>query len=598
MIRFKFSRRIGSGGMGDVFLALQEGIGGFEKLVVVKRIHPHLTADQAFVDMFLNEARLVAKIRHPNVVEILDIQRDADGLFIVLEYISGETIYYIMRRLAESGQSVPPAIACRLVADLAEGLHAAHETTDTDGEPLGIVHRDVTPSNLIVGYNGVPKILDFGVAAGAAQRNVNEGAAVGKIGYQAPEQIAGLDEDERSDVFQLAICLHEMLSGKPLFANDDEHEAMLNVVERPIPKPSELNPDVPPELDEIVMNALTLDWEQRTKTAEQLGQQIEQFLDGSEHVSQKRVGEWMRKQFADRYDERVQLERDLVNDLRSEVIDPAELPDMFADGSSIPGRRASPEAQTRVAVPRRVAGRHAQDTRRGRGLVVGGLVAAVAAGLGLYVVSSGGGKRESKPEPKPALASGPGGSSADARAPVRSMPPDAAAAPTPAAPKPITVAVQVVPETATISLDGVLVGTGNYTDTLARDGSVHTLEVSAHGYKSRTIRFKDTAPPARVTLEVDPAVRVSAADPRTPDASRRATTAVGRRRPGNATKPETKPGTTAVASKRPSRKADARPEPGSDPKQPTSSKPGGDDPAKNSDPWQNRKKTDNKNPWK
>gem|GEM_PF-1683484 len=595
MIRFKFSRRIGSGGMGDVFLALQEGIGGFEKMVVVKRIHPELTADQSFVDMFLNEARLVAKIRHPNVVEILDIQRDAHGLFIVLEYISGETIHYIMQRLAESGQAVPYPIACRLVAGLAEGLHAAHETTDNNGDLLGIVHRDVTPSNLIVGYNGIPKILDFGVAAGAAQRSVDDGAAVGKVGYQAPEQIAGLEEDERSDVFQLAICLHEMLSGKPLFATDDEHEAMLNVVERPIPKPGDIRDGVPAELDDLVMRALTLDWEQRTKTADDLGRELEALLEAnSEHVGQKRVAEWMREQFADRYDERVQLERDLVSELRSEVrtdVDPAELPAMF-DEVPTAGRRASPEAQTRVAVPRRMASRGKREVarKRNRWLVIGGVVAAAGV-VGGYVIRSG--QKQAAP-PVAATVPVPAALAADALPAV--APPSAAVtdpAHKAAAPAAIKVTLQVVPASASIVLDGVLVGKGQYRGMLARDGNVHNVELSAPVYKTRTLRFKDTAPPSQVALEVDPSTRVSVAEPedgaRTDKGPRSPSV---RRKQAKQTKPRSNHGATTVASKEGDGETKTAPKPPNTTKQTT------DKPAKKADPWQNRKQTDNKNPWK
>jgi len=558
--------------MGDVFLALQEGIGGFEKLVVVKRINPELTQDQSFVDMFLNEARLVAAIRHQNVVEILDIQRDSNGLFIVLEYLSGETIYYIMKSLSDRGETVPYPIACRLVADFAEGLHAAHSTTDNNGDLLGIVHRDVTPSNLIVGFNGVPKILDFGVAAGSAQRAGSGGAAVGKVGYQAPEQIAGLDEDERTDVFQLAICLHELLTGKPLFASDDEHEAMLNVVERPIPKPSTRNPDVPAELDEIVMNALALDWDARTKTAEQFGASLEALLEATDdHVTQKRVSEWMRDRFVERYEERIQLERDIVSELRGEVVDPAELPEMFAEVSSA-GRRAAPSAATRVAVPAGLARRRKKKKPVGKWVAAGVLAVGMSAGA-VYLATRG----ASEPEEKRAAVV----QEVDAGAvkpTVTTAMPDAAAKP-----KPIMLALNVEPATAEIVIDGVMVGTGRFSGTIPRDGSTHALTLSAPGYQPRTIKFRDTAPPESITLEPSPPAKdVTGATSTTPPRVVRRTP----KRPKTPVNPDTK---KTLATKQPDGKQTT-------PTATTNGKPQVD--PKKVDPWQNKKKTDNKDPWK
>src|SRR5687768_8623314 len=186
---YRFSRCIGRGGMGEVYLGLQEGIGGLRRLVVIKRIHPQFGEDEHFTRMLLEEARLAASIRHPNVVQILDIGQDADGYFIVMEYLSGETLVYITRTLRARGESVPAAVVCRIAADVAAGLHCAHTATDAAGHPQPIVHRDVTPSNLILCYNGVVKVVDFGVARANLPEGQTGAGIKGKLSYLAPEQI-------------------------------------------------------------------------------------------------------------------------------------------------------------------------------------------------------------------------------------------------------------------------------------------------------------------------------------------------------------------------------------------------------------------------
>ena len=338
MTRFKFSRRIGSGGMADVFLALQEGLGGFEKLVVVKRIFPHLCLDQSFVQMFFDEARLAASIRHPNVVEILDIQRDEAGFFIVMEYLSGETVEWLIEDLHERGQSMAWPVALRIAADVAEGLHAAHTAVDEEDRPRGIVHRDVTPSNLVVCYSGATKVLDFGVAKFEAS-DEEAGTLKGKLGYLAPEQLTGGPVDARTDVFQLGVVLYEMLTGHRVFGEAADHDSMREVLERPVAPPSAHRPDLPAEVDELVLACLAADPAQRCGSAAEARAAIEKVLAAHGHsVGSFEVAAWMSSALADRREERKSMERAALREMRTAAggrgpSRPSEVPAMFDDGT-------------------------------------------------------------------------------------------------------------------------------------------------------------------------------------------------------------------------------------------------------------------------
>ena len=224
MSKYKISRRIGRGGMAEVFLAVQEGIGGFEKLVVVKRIFPQFCTDAHFVDMFLQEARLAASIRHPNIVHIIDIEQDEEGYMLVMEYLSGESLAFCWEVLRNRQQRMPPNIACRIGASVAAGLHHAHIATDAAGHPQPVVHRDVTPSNLISCYNGVVKVVDFGVAkATLSEGHTRAGALKGKMSYLSPEQV----EDRPIE------RAHRRVSARHLHARDADRAAVVQGQERP-----------------------------------------------------------------------------------------------------------------------------------------------------------------------------------------------------------------------------------------------------------------------------------------------------------------------------------------------------------------------------
>src|SRR5512139_2323615 len=266
--RYELITRIGQGGMAEVQLAVQRGPAGFEKLVVVKLIHEKLAKEKTFVDMLLDEARVAALVKHPNVVDIYDLGQVDGRYFIAMEYLEGEPLLALLRAGRE-GNRLDALSTARLIADTAEGLDAAHELRSLGGEPLGLVHHDVSLGNIVVLYNGQVKLVDFGVAR-ATQVAGPSGKVHGKIGYMAPEKLRGHPGDRRSDVWSLGVVLWEALTLRRLFRGNDERETMQMVLDYPVPLPSQICPDVPADADPIVMRALERDPDRRYATAKEL----------------------------------------------------------------------------------------------------------------------------------------------------------------------------------------------------------------------------------------------------------------------------------------------------------------------------------------
>ncbi|UJR86121.1 serine/threonine-protein kinase [Sandaracinus amylolyticus] len=262
--------RLGCGGMAEVFLARRTGIEGFDRRVVVKRMLPHLAHDHGLSLAMLDEGRVLARLSHPNVVAVEEIGHDESAYFLVMEYLRGAALSAIERELRAHGRRVDPAIAAHVVAEVAAGLHAAHELTDASGRALELVHRDVTPHNVFLTLHGEVKLLDFGIAHFADRSSrTNTGVAKGKFAYMAPEQFEGAPPDRRVDVFALGVVLHEMLTGQRLFARSTEAEIVRAVVDEEVPRPSEIAPDarIPRALEDVCMRALARDPDERFETA-------------------------------------------------------------------------------------------------------------------------------------------------------------------------------------------------------------------------------------------------------------------------------------------------------------------------------------------
>ncbi len=255
------------------------GVVGFSKTVAIKRLHPNLAKDPEFVSMFLDEARLAARIRHPNVVSTLDVVALHGELFLVMEYLQGESLRQLVRAAAHAGNPVPAPIVGTVMAGTLHGLHAAHEARSERGEPLGIVHRDVSPQNILVGIDGVPRVLDFGVAkaAGRAQ-TTREGQLKGKLAYMSPEQLMGRGVTRSTDIFAASIVLWEALTGQRLFGGESEGEVVKRVLDAHAEPPSKVVPTLPRALDAIVLRGLARDPAERYETARDMARALARAL--------------------------------------------------------------------------------------------------------------------------------------------------------------------------------------------------------------------------------------------------------------------------------------------------------------------------------
>ena len=267
--RYELLERIGEGGMAEVFRARLPGVAGFEKILVIKRILPHLSRNNRFVQMFVNEAQLAAKIQHQNVVQVYELGQLENGeLYIAMEYVPGVDLRGILRNAAQRVLRIPPWFSVHTVTEILGGLAHAHELMDTNGQPLAVVHRDVTPSNVFVSKNGEIKLADFGIAKAAGQvSQTRSGQLKGKISYMPPEQLHGQPLDARADVFAVGVVLWECLTQRRLFGGRPDFETMLAICEGKRDPPSRYNNKIPPELDALTLEALDPDRDQRVRNA-------------------------------------------------------------------------------------------------------------------------------------------------------------------------------------------------------------------------------------------------------------------------------------------------------------------------------------------
>ncbi|HEY5952154.1 MAG TPA: serine/threonine-protein kinase [Kofleriaceae bacterium] len=333
--RYELITRIGQGGMAEVQLALQRGPAGFEKLVVVKLVHNNLASQKAFVDMLLDEARVAALVKHPNVVDIYDLGQADGRYFIAMEYLEGEPLLAVLRAGRE-GKRLDPLSTGRLIADTAEGLDAAHELRSMAGDRLELVHHDISLGNIVVLYNGQVKLVDFGVAK-ATQTAAGPRAKVqGKFSYMAPEKLKGAAGDRRSDIFSLGCVMWEALTLKRLFRGGNDAETMKQVLETAIQPPSKVNGDVPPEYDVIVMRALDRDPNRRHGTAKEMAVEIEELLRKRGYGAKNdKIARYMQDTFRAHIDARKKLVQEVVNkgSASAEVLDAAFSDPVLATGS-------------------------------------------------------------------------------------------------------------------------------------------------------------------------------------------------------------------------------------------------------------------------
>ncbi len=283
--RYELVYEIGHGGMANVYLARARGPAGFQKWFAIKRVHDQLAKNRDFVNMFLDEARIAAAIQHPNVAQVFDLG-EADGrYFLAMEYLHGEPLTALATRCSVSLGHVPIGLAAWLVARAAEGLHHAHEATDAKGAPMNLVHRDVSPHNLFVTYDGQVKVMDFGVAKAAGRiTHTDTGVMKGKLAYSSPEQLRGDPLDRRADVFALGIVLCEIATGRRLFKASSDAETLHRIYSGYRLAPASVVPGFPPELERIIGRALAHEAEDRYATAAELARDLDRFLATSDHA--------------------------------------------------------------------------------------------------------------------------------------------------------------------------------------------------------------------------------------------------------------------------------------------------------------------------
>lgn len=298
--KYLLEKQLAIGGMAEVFLAHQEGPAGFRKTLCIKRILPNFANDAAFIDMFLDEARTAAQLSHPNIVQIYELGESDGSYYIAMEYIRGPALSKVIRRLKQADLHIPLHYAAKIVANVCAGLEYAHTFTDSEGQPLHLVHRDISPDNVLVSFAGAVKMIDFGIAkAKTNQSKTQAGAVKGKFSYMSPEQIMGSTLDGRSDLFSLGIVLYELTTLRKPFGEDADLMTVSAIVNDPPPLPADMFEGYPPALQSVILRALAKDRRERFATAQEMQNELERFIhEQGEFLSERDIGNYMTRLFS------------------------------------------------------------------------------------------------------------------------------------------------------------------------------------------------------------------------------------------------------------------------------------------------------------
>ena len=450
--RFTLVTTLAQGGMAEIWLARQTGLKGFAKLMVIKRMINALQDDPDSVEMFLTEARLAAQLAHPHVVQISELGEQGGSLYIVMEYLDGEDLAVVRRTGQKHGLPLLDHYSTRLVAMAAEGLHYAHTLVGLDGKPLRIVHRDVSPQNLIVTFDGSVKVVDFGIAKPSSQ-HTNSGKLKGKLAYMSPEQARGEPLDARSDVFSLGIVLFELVARTRLLPKMNDLELLTFMGgTQDLPKPSERRADIPEGLEAIIVKAMQRRKEDRFQSARELQEALEEWMrKAGKSPSSGELADYLRTLFAKRIHERRQL------------IEAALSADLTPSSAAHLQRLAQGEGSSSRSRTRATGS-------RSRGLVAGVVaLSLVVGGLGVAVA-----KRASAAEETPVVVDAPAKGTATARPPA-----------VPPAPKPSSLVIDSMPRGATLVVDGVERGVAPVTLDKVDKGE-HQIEAKLEGYSPAT----------------------------------------------------------------------------------------------------------------
>ncbi|RME21709.1 MAG: serine/threonine protein kinase, partial [Deltaproteobacteria bacterium] len=322
--KYLLLERINVGGMAEVFLARSRGLHGFKRFLAIKKILPTMAEDKEFIQMFIDEAKIASELNHASIVQIYELGKYYDDYYISMEFVHGKDLRHIQERLMQRNEPIPLELAAFVALRICEALDYAHNKTDPSGRPLGIIHRDISPQNVIISYEGEIKICDFGIAKAANRsQKTQAGVLKGKFGYMSPEQVRGLPLDGRSDLFTVGTLLYEMVTLKRLFLGESDFSTLEKVRNADVVPPSTYNHDVPEELEEIILTALAKDVEDRFQNAAEFAERLQHFLTSRGIVSPRELSRFVKGLFRSEYD--AELKRlEYYQSLPEEVIAEAE----------------------------------------------------------------------------------------------------------------------------------------------------------------------------------------------------------------------------------------------------------------------------------
>jgi serine/threonine protein kinase len=487
--RFRILAKLGQGGMGDVYLAVAAGPHGFSKLVVVKQVRDEMKRNEAVLRMFAQEARVAARLNHPNIVHTYEVSEDDDGPMMVMEYLEGQPLSRIAEHGWVAGTPIPRSLHLRVLIGVLEGLHCVHELADYDGSPLCLVHRDVSPQNVFVTFDGQVKLLDFGIAkAPGARSETRPGDVKGKLGFMAPEQMLGERLDRRADIYAVGVMLWEAVAGRELW-DKDEQFVMRKSIDGAIPKLAELDPNAPAELQRIVDKALAPYRKDRYATAAEMLRDLEAHITRAEaHSTQRELGAFVSTMFCDvRAQRRALIESQLGRISLAEGYDsgrhPIDLPTPVPP-AALGKRDGDAESLLSTIAAIRSAKVEPTRSRRRRAWVALACLLAALAVVALFGRWRSAGRRPlpvaavpfvdtPKPAATPASPLAPAGFASHAAA--------SSAAPS------VEITISVSPPEATIYWDAHALPSNPRTERLARDGSRHTVRAAAKGYVDRSV---------------------------------------------------------------------------------------------------------------
>ncbi|HJK92685.1 MAG TPA: serine/threonine-protein kinase, partial [Polyangiaceae bacterium LLY-WYZ-15_(1-7)] len=303
--KYLLLERIAVGGMAEVFLSKSFGIEGFEKVIAIKRILPTMAEDDDFIEMFIDEAKIAGHLNHANIVPIYELGKIGESHYIAMEYVWGKDLLQIMNRFRRMRKRMPPTMVGFIATKMCEALEYAHTKRDRRGQPLNLIHRDISPQNILCSYDGAVKLIDFGIAKAASRTTKTQaGVLKGKFGYMSPEQVRGLPIDHRSDIFAVGTCMYEMLTADRLFVGESDFSTLEKVRHAAVQAPSEMVPGVPKEFDEIVMRALAREPADRWQSAGELQEAIMEFLATQRPpFTTAKMAAWMRSAFTKEMEE-------------------------------------------------------------------------------------------------------------------------------------------------------------------------------------------------------------------------------------------------------------------------------------------------------